>query len=119
MARYALRIALVLALAFSVQAAHGAPARAAGVLRALHCCATKCHRTTSAGAAAQCCQVAPSDADTAGRAPLPHDLSPALHGVPASILALGLPAVVGAGESFSGAAARAAPVFLLSRSLRL
>ena len=111
--------ALALLLATSVQVTQGAPLRALAELRAAKCCASVCHhgRTTS-GAARHCCRVAQDDPGVLAAAKQPL-VAPALDGV----LLDRAPAVLGepAWGVVAGPAplARAAPVFLLTRTLRL
>ena len=114
------RASLTLLVAFGVQAAHGAPARATQTLRAVWCCSTSCHHSTSAPAASRCCGVGQSHDDTATIAP-----KAAAHAA-AATPALVTPALPTA-ESLalrrlctgSLPGARAAPLFLLTRSLRV
>jgi hypothetical protein len=114
-------LSLALSLTLGIQAAHGAPLRATQVLQALQSCATKCPRRlpVSETTARRCCEVAPTDVDSAAKAPAPH-----LDAAPAAVLVAAVPAARplapwGAVHDLPRPAARAAPVFLLSLALRL
>ena len=114
-------LSLILAMTVGAQVVHGAPARATKLARALSCCAHHCpkHHPVSQTGARHCCDVQPADADTATPAASPLDSSPPF----TAAIAIALPAVhapaPGGAHELPLAAARAAPVFLLSRSLRL
>jgi hypothetical protein len=74
----------------------------------------------SATSARRCCNLVPADADSGALAPAAPALDAPLSAaaLALSLPALQAPALVG-GHELPLAAARAAPVFLLSRSLRL
>lgn len=117
--KIALRLALALALVLGAQVTYGAGSRAAAELRALSCCAHDCkHGPARTAAPNRCCGVAPSPGDTASVAPATPD-------VPAPLLAaLGTQlestfACHSALAPSPHAEARGAPIFLLTRTLRL
>lgn len=112
-------LTLALLLATSVQATQGSPLRTLAELRAAHCCSHTCrHGRTTSGAARHCCQVAQDDPGVlAGAKPAVDapaviavvlDAVPAVLGAPASGVVTGTPPLP-----------RAAPLFLLTRTLRL
>ena len=113
--------AQVALIAFSVQAAYGAPARSTQILRAVRCCSSHCNHTKSPAAAGDCCGVAGAGSEFAvsSQTKLP-DGGPAMH-----IVAVELEALLGIDGNESGCArilparARAAPLFLLTHSLRI
>ena len=111
--------ALTLLLAIGVQATEGAPLRALAELRATKCCADVCHHgRPTKGAARHCCQVAQDDPGVLVSA-VPPLVAPAL----AAAFLDRSPAVLGEPSWCSVAdpapQARAAPLYLLTRSLRL
>jgi hypothetical protein len=114
--------AVMLSLALlTVQVAYVVPARASAELRATRCCATHCHHPRSTGGAARCCRIQEPPAEIATLTPAKSRHTPESRGV---VLALpdsgraphgqALALIVGA-----EATPRAAPVFLLTRALRL
>lgn len=114
--------ALVVLVAFSVQVAYGAPTRSTQTIRALSCCSTCCHHAKSATAAAQCCGVAGGGSELAAspQTKLPEG-GPATH---TALVEFGVLSGLD-GQKSSGvgavptARARAAPIFLLTHSLRI
>jgi len=112
---------IVLALSLlTVQAGFLIPARANAELRAVHCCATHCRHARSSHAAARCCGLQrPADQTATIKSTKGAD-KPQTHSVMLAVIEAG---PWPAGEALvSGAArvtSRAAPVFLLTRTLRL
>ena len=109
---------LTLLVAFGVQAAQGAPLRATRSLRATWCCATTCHHAPTSHGTRECCQARDGDSDTATVRATPTVREPitlAIAVVP-PLLAQAAPFRISAEPAFT---ARGAPVFLLTRSLRL
>ena len=112
---------MVLALSLlTVQAAFLIPTRANAELRAAHCCATHCRHARSSHAAARCCGLqGPADQTATIKSAKGAD-KPQTHSVLLTVIEAG---PWPAGEAvLSGAArvtSRAAPVFLLTRTLRL
>jgi len=112
---------LLLVVTFGVQVAYGAPTRSTGVLRALHCCSTRCDHAKSASAAARCCGVpdAGSELTTSPQTKSSDDRHP----VQTPLISANVPAKLDAQRVASlapvPATARAAPLFLLTRSLRI
>jgi len=111
--------ALAVLLATSVQAAHAAPLRALAELRAVRCCKDTCrHGQPTRSTARHCCQVAQDDpgmlAATPGIVP---GAAPAVLALDAPLTTPGTPRwTVVAGTA---PVARGAPIFLLTRTLRL
>lgn len=109
-------------MAFSVQAAYGAPAHCTQTIRALWCCSRHCDHAKTPAAADHCCGVAGAESEL-GIAPqtkLP-DSGPAMHAGPvgldtASKLDRDGSRRVGA---IPEPRARSAPLFLLTHSLRV
>jgi len=111
---------IVLALSLlTAQAAFLVPTRANAEMRAAHCCATHCHHARSSHAAARCCGLQQPADQTAIKVAKGAD-KPQTHSVLLAVVEAG---PWPAGEALlSGAArvtSRAAPVFLLTRTLRL
>jgi hypothetical protein len=115
-------LSLIVSLTMGVQVVHGAPSRATRLARALHCCAHRCpdHHPVSQTGARHCCNVQPADADSGARV-----ATPELDAAPSSTAALSIAVPVVHAPAFGGwqarprPVARAAPLFLLSRTLRL
>ena len=111
------RSAVALVLAIGVQVAHGAPLRSIAAIHAVRCCATNCHHGGTADTARACCGVERDDPGVlaATSAAPPPDAS-------ALPLVLDVPRPVPSARSFVDAvpaSARAAPLFLLTETLRL
>ena len=115
--RSLLRWSVALLLVVGTSASYGAATQSIAELRALSCCTHDCGHQKAADPS-RCCGVASPHAATAAVAPTPSSPAPALVTVllatPASPPA---PALAAASPNL--AAARAAPVFLLTRSLRI
>ena len=111
--------ALAILIAFSVQAAHGAPLRATRTLRATWCCATTCHHASSTGRASQCCRSASDAGDTATLQTAPTVREPAAVALGLSPRVADMAPAVLVIASAPVVHARGAPTFLLVRSLRL
>ena len=111
---------IALLLVVGTSASWGAAGQAVAELKALSCCTHDCgHGGEKAADPARCCGVASPHAAAASVAPAPPAPAPTLVAVPfATSPALVAPRSLAA-ESPSLAAARAAPVFLLTRSLRI
>jgi hypothetical protein len=111
--------ALAVVLATSVQAAHAAPLRALAELRAVKCCTHVCrHGRTTKSTARHCCQVAQ---DEPGIVAAAQGVAPAAE---AAVLVLDLPAATLGTPRWTIIAGttplpRGAPIFLLTRTLRL
>ncbi len=120
-ARQSLRVALFSTAVFSLHAAYVAPARTTAMLRAAHCCATRCHRPQSATTTARCCHVQQGVADVATLA----TGKPVLQQLTATpLLTLSSVADLANFSSFLNYAPRyaippAVPLFLFTRTLRL
>jgi hypothetical protein len=119
-ARTSLRVAVFSLVVLGAQAAYAAPAHAIAGMRARHCCAAHCRHAGSAAAADRCCHLRQSTDDLATLA------SPRAHLETQVHLAVTAPALVPAGRATTASApeppgrtARAAPLFLLTRTLRL
>lgn len=117
--RRPLRTAAFLLVALSLQA-YVIPLRANAEIRAITCCAARCHHPRSAAGATRCCGVEQDASDTA-------TLSSS-NGVNASATYAPLPSSAATGVVYIAIAApafsprclpRAAPLFLLTRALRL
>src|SRR5262249_11838135 len=113
---------LVALVAFGVQVAYGAPTRSTQTIRALSCCAARCGHAKSAAAAGRCCGVAGggSELTAAPQAKAPEG-GPA---TPTPFVAFDVrPGLDGYHSAWVGAVptapARAAPLFLLTHSLRI
>ncbi len=122
LAKHSLRVALLCIAVFGLQVAYVAPSQATATLRAAHCCATRCHHARSASAAARCCKVEQGVSDAAALS-APKDGQQS-NNIPAPVFVI--PAAFqlsSAGDfacSFSPhVTPRAAPIFLLTRTLRL
>ena len=117
--RIAFRLTLALLLVVGVQLTSGAASQAVAELSALSCCAHDCGHAPMHADSSRCCGVASRHADTAA-------VAPAMPGVTAPLLAVigtSLNEAIPSGLSVAASAmlpgARAAPVFLLTRTLRL
>jgi len=114
---------LVLLIAFGVQTAQGTPTRTLAALRAVWCCLTVCHHSNVGAAASRCCGVAQSDGDVATVAPASRLAAPVADG--ALLVAPGVQQQVLPRTEFRLIGAvrdpppRAAPLFLLTHSLRI
>src|SRR5262245_50858397 len=108
----------MLVLTVSVQATHGAPSRAIAELHAAKCCAHVCHHPHNAGAARRCCQVAQDDPGVVVAA---NELrAPMLLSLPVDVVSAHLgPSSGDVLRDVEAPRGRAAPLFLLSRTLRL
>jgi len=101
----------------TVQAAHGAPGRVLAELHAVKCCANGCHHARTNGGARECCGIGQDDPGVLAATKVLH-APPATPAVDLAALALDAPI----GErvvALPDARGRAAPVFLLTRTLRL
>lgn len=111
--------ALAVLLATSVQAAHTAPLRAVAELRAVRCCKDTCRRKQPTRSTARhCCQVAQDDPGILGAG---HDVVPE---APVGVLVLDQPLATPGTPRWTVVAGtsplpRGAPIFLLTRTLRL
>jgi hypothetical protein len=111
------RAAVAVVLAVGVQTAHGAPLRSITTIRAVRCCAANCHHGGTADTARACCGVELDDPGVlvaASPAPAP-DAS-------ALPVLFDVPRIVPSPRPFAAAvpaSARAAPLFLLTETLRL
>jgi hypothetical protein len=109
-------------IAFSVQAAYGAPARSTQTMRALRCCAERCDHAKTPAAAGHCCGVAGVESEL-GVSPQTKlsDTGPAMHAVPVELDAVAK--LDSAGSDWIGAIpehrARSVPLFLLTHSFRI
>src|SRR5437899_1427620 len=56
-ARQSLRSAVLVLIAFSLEATYVMPARAVDTLGAAYCCAMRCHHAQTAASASRCCHV--------------------------------------------------------------
>jgi hypothetical protein len=115
-----LRIAIVLTLGLSVQAAYAAPSRIAAELRAASCCARTCPKGQSLESAAHCCRVRPAAIEIATLSKTQRvqlsavcNFGPALAAASAPFDRLGV--LLPSRDPHE----RATPIFLLTRSLRL
>jgi hypothetical protein len=111
------RSAVALVVAIGVQASHGAPLRSIAAIHAVRCCATDCHHGGTADTARACCGVERDDPGVLGAASPP----PAPDTAPLPVVFDLAPPAPLARSSVDGvpAAARAAPLFLLTETLRL
>src|SRR2546423_13825650 len=113
-----LLVVLVLLAGLSAGPAVAGPTNTYRVLRASACCKSVCHHAASVGAASHCCGVRTSSEDSATATltkPSPTAPTVAPHCVelvPVALQAQVKPVI-------ERAHARAAPVFLLTRSLRI
>lgn len=117
--RLLLRWSIALLIAITTWATHGTAAQTAAELNALSCCAHDCgHDPARAADPSRCCGVAPSagEAVSAPAAPSP---APALVTVLAAAPAASDAPAALAETAVDLTGARAAPVFLLTRSLRI
>lgn len=116
LSRWSIALLVVVGTAVS----YGAARQSLAELKAMSCCAHDCgHHPAKAADPSRCCSVAPANAAAASVAPAAPSPAPvqvaALFVAPASITAPSSRAA----ESPDLAAARAAPVFLVTRSLRI
>jgi hypothetical protein len=118
--RSLLRWSVALLLVVGTSASYGAARQAVSELEALSCCTHDCgHAAEKPADPSRCCGVASPHAAAASVAPTPPSPAPALVAVPfAASPALAVPPSL-ATESPALVAARAAPVFLLTHSLRI
>jgi len=119
--RHSLRVVLLCVAIFGAQVAYVAPARAMATLRAVHCCATRCHHPRSASTAARCCNVQQDVADVAALSPVKY-AQPQVIAAPVIVVptTLQLPNASTLVSSISPhVTPRAAPIFLFTRTLRL
>jgi len=113
-----LLVVLVVLAGLSAGPAVAGPTNAYRMLRASACCKSVCHHAASVGAASHCCGVRTSSEDSATvtlTKPSPTAPSVASHSVelvPVELQAQARPVI-------EHTRARAAPVFLLTRSLRI
>ncbi len=115
------RIALAVLFASLFGPLYVAPRRAMAEIRVVTCCAGKCRQPLTARSARGCCEIAQAADDTAALT--------AVHGVapPRAVAVLALVETdrlsdgrgVGHAHASSAGAQRAAPVFLLTRALRI
>jgi hypothetical protein len=114
---------IVAFLAFSAHAGYAAPAESTQVVRALWCCATHCRHTRSATTAAHCCKVGRSGGGAVATSAVPKLPARGLAFRAASAAPGGVSPVDGHGtgwiEAIPAPRARGAPLFLLTRSLRI
>jgi len=118
--RSLIAVASALSITVAVQVAYAVPSRTMRELRAARCCATRCqHQNRGIAKAARCCSVEQASAEQATLAP-----SAKLH--PTFLVGLSCPVSGGSVDGTyvqtsgpSDPVARASPVFLLIRSLRL
>jgi hypothetical protein len=114
------RSAIALLLVVGTAVSYGAAAQRAAEMSARSCCTHDCgHGPAKAADPSRCCGVAPADAAPASVAPAAPSAAPALVALSFASPALLADASSVADESPDLAAARAAPVFLLTRSLRI
>lgn len=121
MQRHILRIAVVTVLTFALQAAYSPMVQALQQMRAANCCAENCKHTQAFTSASRCgcCQIsAVPDAASAATNGKP-DLSGPDTASIASVDFASLSGVAPAVKATSAASPRAAPVFLLTLSIRL
>lgn len=123
-AKRILRVALLSLIAFSLQAAYVAPARAIEALRAAHCCAARCHHAQSATTASRCCNVAQDGTDaatlSATKASPPSSATAPLLLAPMPLGGVHFATSAGIAPHLAlRAALPAAPIYLLTRTLRL
>jgi hypothetical protein len=117
--RLLLRWSIALLVVVGTGVSYGAARQSLAELKAMSCCAHDCgHDPAKAADPSRCCGVAP--ASTAATSVVPVATSPA----PAQVVAvLAAPASITASSLAAAspdlAAARAAPVFLITRSLRI
>jgi hypothetical protein len=118
--RSLLRWSVTLLFVVGTSASYGAARQAVSELEALSCCAHDCgHAEEKRADPSRCCGIASPDTAAASVAPTPRSPVPALVAVPfAESAALAVPPSL-AIESPVPAAARAAPIFLLTHSLRI
>jgi hypothetical protein len=108
---------LAVLVAFGAQVAQGAPAGAIRAMRAMSCCATRCHHSVPARGASECCRTS-TDEQTATVGAVPA----APEAVAASTVLAAPAAADAVGVRLDAAPAphaRGAPVFLLVRSIRV
>ena len=118
--RLLLRVSIALLVVVGTGVSYGAARQSLAELKAMSCCAHDCgHDPAKAADPSRCCGVAPANAAAASVAPAAPSPAPAqvamLLAAPACITAASSLAV----ESPDLAAARAAPLFLVTRSLRI
>ena len=109
-------------MAFSVQAAYGAPARSTQTLRAMSCCSRHCEHPRTPAAAGHCCGVAGAASEVGiSSQTKAADGAGAMHAVAVGSHAVA--SVDGARTGWVGATpeprARSSPLFLLTHSLRV
>ena len=115
--------ALVVLVGFGVQVAYGAPTRSTQTIGALWCCSTRCDHAKSPAAAAHCCGVAGGGSELTAS---PQTKVPEGGPTTTQTLFVELDVASGLDGHFSAwagtapaARGRAAPLFLLTRSLRI
>ena len=113
--------ALVALVVFGVQVGYGAPAGHTQIVRALSCCAQRCHHARSTAGAARCCRVREVAGEVVTSAPpkLPDAGLVALGPLAALDASASLDGPGSRAETSPGARARGAPLFLLTHSLRI
>jgi len=116
--RSLLRWSVALLLVVGTSASYGAATQSIAELRALSCCTHDCGHQKAADPS-RCCGVASPHAAAASVAPTPSSPAPALVTVLLATPVSPAAAPALAATSPGLAAARAAPVFLLTRSLRI
>jgi hypothetical protein len=113
------RLVVLTLVALVVQATYGPPARATAVLRAARCCAVRCHNSRSAAHNGHCCRVFRDSGVLATIAPVQMVPLPAGAGTVAGVV-WGSLVVPGPALSLAlSGRPRAAPLYLLTRTLRL
>ena len=109
-------------IAFSVQAAYGAPVRSTQTVRALWCCSKRCDHAKTPAAAGHCCGVAGAESElgVSPQTKLP-DTGPVMHAVPVEFDAVSKldSDATGSVGAIPEPRARSAPLFLLTHSLRI
>lgn len=120
MAKRSVRLALLLVTVLSVQVIYVVPAHATDGARAVSCCAAHCHHQRSFGAACRCCQLRPDTSEVAtlssARCPQP---SVTTSVAPAPATCAFVPGAGRPADCPRRRLPRAAPLFLLTRTLRL
>ncbi|MGH7822664.1 MAG: hypothetical protein ACREQ9_23140 [Candidatus Binatia bacterium] len=105
-------------LAFGLQVGYAAPSRATTELRAVSCCADHCGHSERPAGAAECCNLGQANDGPAANAAVARADMPAAP--TASLVGLFAASARPAGDFHVAAPReRAAPIFLLTRSLRL
>jgi hypothetical protein len=111
-------VVLVVLAGLSAGPAVAGPTNTYRVLRASACCKSVCHHAASVGAASHCCGVRTSSEDSANFTLTKVSLTaPSVASHSVELIPVGLHAQVK--PVIERAHARAAPVFLLTRSLRI